>query len=1657
MKLMSIAACVVLSFVTLWTAAAQPATPPRLELKPGDHVCIIGNTTADRMQYFGWMETLLHSRFPEHHLTVRNLGFAGDTLTTRLRSASFGTPDEWLTKCQADVVFAFFGYNESFAGKDGLDKFKSDLDDFITHTLAQKYNGKSTPKLVLFSPLAHENLKNPNLPDGTENNPRLRLYSEAMSEAAKKHNIVFVDLCIPTKQLFDEGGQPSTINGVHLNERGDQKVARIIEKSLFTTPIEKETEYLEKLRKAVNDKNFYWFERYRTTDGYSIFGGRADLKFVDGQTNREVAQREMEVLDVMTANRDKHVWSVAQNKEEKVDDSNIPPFVPVKTNKPGKGPNGEHIILDGTEAIKSMTVAKGFKVNLFADEKMFPELVNPVQMSWDTKGRLWVACWQTYPHWKPTEKMNDKLLILEDTDGDGKADKCTVFAGDLHNPTGFEFWNGGVIVAQSPNIVFLKDTNGDDKYDTKEIILSGIDSADTHHTANSFVLGPDGALYFQEGTFHQTSVETPYSAPVRCSNAGVFRYEPRTQKFDTYVSFGFANPHGHVFDRWGRDIVVDGTGSNPYHAALFSGHVEYPNKHGRPPQVYQQWTRPCSGMEILSSKHFPDELQGNLLVLNVIGYQGILMYKLRDQGASIVGTEDTRLLSSSDPNFRPADIKMGPDGAMYFCDWHNPIIGHMQHNLRDPSRDRTHGRVYRVTYEGRELSQLPKIAGEPVEKLLDLLKYHEERVRYRARIELSSRPSVEVREKLEAWLKTLAKMAPKVQDTDYEHHVLEALWLYQQFNHVDDDLLVTMLKSENASVRAASVRVLSYWHDRIPEALMMLRKQIEDPDPRVRLEVLRAASFLNEPEAVEIPLLFKASKHPSDQYLDFVYGETMKTLEPIWKKALAQGKPIKMLTSYGKRFLLRNTSTNAMLKMERNAEVCSELLTRPGMQDEYRHDALRNLARIKRLTQLQLLFETIRELDREEESTDKSIYFDLARLIAGRSPKELVEIRSDIEYLCRTAKQPIIRQVGYVALITADGNVTAAWKLTERSSNKLLAEQDFVTATSMISDSSLRDQAYIKLVEVMLRTTSVAAPKPTQARFVRIDLPGKNKTLTLAEVEVFSKSQNIARQGTAKQSGTSNGGVAARAIDGNTSGSYNNGGQTHSPENSTNPWWEVDLGQDHPIESINIYNRTDDRLGRRLEGYTITLLDGNRQQVWQRTKQPAPEKMATFAIAPYDPQAELRQATMLAMTTVRGQEKNTFELLSGLVRQNKGDQTAAMQALLRLPKNTWPVDQAKPLLEQTLAVLRAIPVNQRTGPAALQAMELAESLTTLLPPDQSKPFRRELLDLGVRVIRVGTLLERMSFDKDVIVVQAGMPVEFIFDNTDMMPHNLVISQPGTLEMIGEAAEASATSPDAAARSFVPRSDTILLASKLLQPRESQRLSFTAPTTPGVYPIICTYPGHWRRMYSALYVVSDLEGYQTGPDAYLVAHPLPVKDAMLKDRRPRTEWKLADLEPMVAELKGGRSFGNGKQMFKVASCVACHKFDGQGNNFAPDLTQLDPKWTHTDLIKNIVEPSFQINEKFQPWVFAMNDGKTVTGIILEEKPDSYKVIENPILKAEPIILKKADVEQKQKSNVSTMPKGLLDTLSRDEILDLLAYIISKGKPEHELFKGEKHNH
>jgi putative heme-binding domain-containing protein len=1633
---------------------AQDAAP-KLELKKGDHIAVIGNTLAERMQHDGWLETILQIRYPEHELVVRDLGFSGDEVTTRLRSAGFGSPDEWLTRVKADVVIACFGYNESFAGKEGLEKFKQELDAFVKHTLSQNYSGKGAPRLVLVSPVPHEKLPDPNLPDPTANNQRLELYTAAMADVAKTNGVPLVDLFHDFQTA--DGRGPLTTNGIHLNSVGNLLAAAKIELALSGGLKERESDYVAKVRAAVLDKNFYWFHRYRTTDGYSIYGGRADLTFTDGQTNRVVMQREMEVLDAMTANRDQRIWDAARKIESKVDDSDTPPFIPVKTNKPGPLPGGLHEFVGGEAALERMTVHPNMKVNLFASEEQFPELVNPVQMAVDAKGRIWVSAWPTYPHWKPKEEMNDKLLILEDNDGDGRADKCKTFAGDLHNPTGFEFWNGGVLVAMAPDLLFLKDTDGDDVADVRQRVLHGIDSADTHHTANSFTLDPGGALYFQEGTFHHTQVESPWGPPQRCANAGFFRYEPRTQKFDVYITHGFANPHGHVFDRWGQDFVIDGTGANPYHAALFSGHLDFPAKHNRPPQLYEQRTRPCPGAEILSSKHFPPEMQGNLLVGNVIGFQGILQYQIKDKGASFEGIEVEPILSSSDPNFRPTDFEIGADGALYFGDWQNPIIGHMQHNLRDPSRDRTHGRVYRVTYQGRPLSHSPKIAGEPIEKLLDLLKEPEDRVRHRTRIELSGRDSQAAIAAVKIWAAALNK-----DDPEYEHYLLEALWVHQSHNVVNVELLERMLSSVDFRARAAATRVLCYWRDRVPQALDRLKRLAADEHPRVRLEAVRAASFFTEPEAVEVPLI--SAEHPSDEYITFTRDETMRALEPHWKKALAEGKKIAFSSDAGARFFLKNVKSEELLKMEMSRAVALEVLYRVGVRDEQRQSAVNYLAGLEKKDELAILLDSLVAIDKQPEGYDESVAFDLVRLLTTTLPRSVSEgrsevIRSKLQSLATAARQPIIRQAGYLGLIAADGNAENAWRIAAKSVPTL---RDLISAVPLISDPSVRAALYPKVEPLLYAlpadlASGKLAAKGTYGRFVRVELPGR-RTLTLAEVEIMSDGRNVARQGKANQKNTAHGGAAARGIDGNTNESYGSGGQTHSEENTPDPWWEVDLGDEVPIDSIAVYNRRDGDLWRRLEGFRLKVLDSSRSAVFEKENNKAPRFKSVVELGGGGPESLIRREAMLAVTSIRGQETMSFETLAKFIQDNI-DRSQAIRAIQRIPRSYWPVDQAEPLVTTLLGHIAKIPTADRTSPAALDAIQLAESLAALLPAERAKAIRKELGDLGVRVIRIGTIPHQMAFDKERIVIQAGKPVEFVLENSDIMPHNFAITLPGAMEEIGNAAEAMAQQPGALERHFVPQSNKILLSSQLLQPRQFQKLSFTAPAQPGVYPYVCTYPGHWRRMYGALVVVENLDDYLADPDEYLAAHKLPISDELLKTTRTRTQWKVEDLAVAVEEMEGhgGRNFGNARQIFTVAACVSCHKLGGAGQEIGPDLTKLDEKWKSLDVLKELIDPSARINEKYQTFVFQTDSGETITALVLSDTPDTVKVIENPLVKAQPIELKKSEITARKKSDVSIMPKGLLDKLTREEILDLIAYVIAGGKENHPVFSKEGNGH
>ena len=508
---------------------------------------------------------------------------------------------------------------------------------------------------------------------------------------------------------------------------------------------------------------------------------------------------------------------------------------------------------------ENFELLEGFEVNLFAME---PMIENPVHMVWGPRGRLWVACSWAYPMLKPGESPNDKIIILEDVDGDGSADKSTVFADGLYIPTGLELSNGGVYVAQTPDILFLKDTDGDDVADFKEVALSGFGIEDSHHSISAWRRGPGGWIYFQEGIFLHTQVETAHGM-VRNFNGGVYQYKPQTGELRVFANIGVGNPWGHVFDHWGQSFLVDNPRVNYLTASSGNGGIKVPA------MTLIQTEKQCGG-DLVSGSHFPEEMQG-MLLSGRFKSRTVIRYDFVEDGSGYGASVLEPLLSSKHPNFRPVDVKMGPDGAAYVADWYNPIINHGAHDFRDPRRDVDHGRIWRITAADRPLAKAPDLQSETVEELVNHLGSQENWVRHQAKGLLSERNRGEVASALNAWVGELDQ-----NDTDYDHKLLEALWTYQNIEYVNEEHLQRVLTAKTGQARAAGTRLIRYWYPHLADPITLIEKLARDPFPRVRLEAVLAAGFI--PDARALPASLLVLDQSVDKFLESALKQTTAAL-----------------------------------------------------------------------------------------------------------------------------------------------------------------------------------------------------------------------------------------------------------------------------------------------------------------------------------------------------------------------------------------------------------------------------------------------------------------------------------------------------------------------------------------------------------------------------------------------------------------------------------------------------------------------------------------------------------------------------------------------------------------------------------------------------------
>jgi putative heme-binding domain-containing protein len=547
---------------------------------------------------------------------------------------------------------------------------------------------------------------------------------------------------------------------------------------------------------------------------------------------------------------------------------------------------------DSPEAeLASFKLPPGFEIHLWASER--DGVVKPIQMRWDARGRLWVVQSTTYPQIKPGEIPNDKVLILEDTKHGGYADSVTTFADGLMIPTGLEIApssgkTAACYVGEGPKLWLLTDTTGSGHADKREVVLRGFGTGDNHQNVNSFRWSPGGELMFSQGLHGHARVETPYGV-VGLDEAGLWRYRPAEQRLDAF--FGGAadpqNPWGWTFTHWGQPLISAGNSGNMYYALpeMIRGYQD-----GRRDSIWAEGRgRKTSNPEIIESSHFPDEWQGALVTGGYIN-NSVWTLHVEQDGAGFKITDDPKLpplIQSTHGSFRPVDVKLGPDGALYICDWYNPIIGHYQASFRHPDRDKTHGRIWRVTYQGRPLVQAPPIDGAPIDQLLDNLKSPEKFVREQSKRELAGRPTKEVMKELRAWW---PRLDPN--EAGNEHALYEALGVCEWHEAPEPKFLERMLTSKAPEARAYAAGTLARWADRLPpefDAVEKLADLAHDEDPRVRLGAIVAAGNIQRPESMVVVL--SAATQPRDKFIDTALIAATSALKPQWEPVLAKGAP----------------------------------------------------------------------------------------------------------------------------------------------------------------------------------------------------------------------------------------------------------------------------------------------------------------------------------------------------------------------------------------------------------------------------------------------------------------------------------------------------------------------------------------------------------------------------------------------------------------------------------------------------------------------------------------------------------------------------------------------------------------------------------------------
>ncbi len=412
----------------------------------------------------------------------------------------------------------------------------------------------------------------------------------------------------------------------------------------------------------------------------------------------------------------------------------------------------------------------------------------------------------------------------------------------------------------------------------------------------------------------------------------------------------------------------------------------------------------------------------------------------------------------------------------------------------------------------------------------------------------------------------------------------------------------------------------------------------------------------------------------------------------------------------------------------------------------------------------------------------------------------------------------------------------------------------------------------------------------------------------------------------------------------------------------------------------------------------------------------------------------IKNDAIRALGFIADQQDQTFELIAPLVA-NPALRESAVATLLTVPSERRSAATSATLLAQLVDHAEQTPAEQRTSDSFIDALQLADQLMSKVPASLAQQYRSRLEAVTVRVVRIKTIAEEMRYDLPYFAVQADKAVQIVLVNQDMMPHNLVITVPGALKEVAQLGLEVGPRGVDGGLPYVPKSTKVLYATDMVQPQQQVLLTFTAPTQPGEYPYVCTFPQHWYRMYGVMVVVEDLDRWTKNP--FEPANPIGSNRSFVQ------AWQVEDLKDELEAGLQGRSPEIGKRLFAEASCAGCHKVSGKGGVIGPELTDVLQRWRgdRVGVLREILEPSHKIDAKYAMQRILTADGQVINGVLIKEDDDTVTLAVSPDAQ-EPTVIAREDIERMTPAPTSMMPKALLDQYTKDEIFELLAYLEAK---------------